>query len=56
MILDPWGTTLAKADRKSEMLIAAELDLSELERIRSELPSLASRQPQTYGSVQRGLG
>lgn len=56
MILDPWGTTLAKADRKSEMLIAAELDFSELERIRSELPSLASRQPQTYGSVQRGLG
>ena len=55
MILDPWGTALAQADRTSEMVISAELDFSELERIRSELPSLAARQPHTYGSVQRGL-
>ena len=54
MILDPWGTELAKADTKSEMMIAADLDFSELKRIRSELPSLASRQPHTYGSVQKG--
>lgn len=56
IILDPWGTALAKADKKSEMSIGAELDFSELERIRSELPSVASRQAHTYGSVQRGLG
>ncbi len=55
MILDPWGTALAQADTTSEMVIGAELDFDELERIRSELPSLASRQPHTYGSVQRGI-
>jgi predicted amidohydrolase len=54
MILDPWGTELSKADTKSEMMIVADLDFSELKRIRSELPSLASRQPHTYGSVQKG--
>lgn len=55
MILDPWGTALAQADTTSEVVIGAELDFSGLERIRSELPSLASRQPHIYGSVQRGL-
>ena len=55
LILDPWGVALCKADTTSEMVISAELDFSELERIRSQLPSLASRQPHTYGSVQRGL-
>ena len=55
MILDPWGTELAKADTTSEMLITAELNFAELERIRSELPSLASRQPGAYDGVQRGL-
>lgn len=55
MILDPWGTTMAKADTTSEMLISAELNFAELDRIRGELPSLASRQPDAYGSVQQGL-
>ncbi len=55
MILDPWGTELAKADTTSEMLITADLNFSELDRIRSELPSLASRRPDAYDGVQRGL-
>jgi len=56
MILDPWGRALAEADDTSAMVVGAELDFTELDRIRSELPSLASRQPHAYGSVQRGLG
>ena len=55
VILDPWGTELAKADTTSEMLISADLDFAERERIRSELPSLASRRPDAYGSVDQGL-
>ena len=55
MIIDPWGTEMAKADTTSEMLISAELNFAELDRIRGELPSLASRQPDAYGSVQQGL-
>jgi predicted amidohydrolase len=42
MIIDPWGTVLAQAP--DEITIAvAEVDMSRLERIRSELPSLANR-------------
>jgi hypothetical protein len=37
------------------MLITADLNFAELDRIRSELPSLASRQPGSYGGVQRGI-
>jgi hypothetical protein len=37
------------------MLITADLNFSELDRIRSELPSLASRRPDAYDGVQRGL-
>uniref|UniRef100_A0A6J5ZQ80 Unannotated protein n=1 Tax=freshwater metagenome TaxID=449393 RepID=A0A6J5ZQ80_9ZZZZ len=55
MILDPWGRVLAKADTKSQMVISADLDFSEQERIRNQLPSLASRRPETYGSVDRGI-
>jgi predicted amidohydrolase len=47
MIVDPWGTVLAEAP-DSECFVAADLDFSELERVRSELPSLANRRPATY--------
>jgi predicted amidohydrolase len=47
MIVDPWGVVLAQA-ADSVSAIAAELDLGSLVRIRSELPSLANRRPETY--------
>ncbi len=47
MIVDPWGTVLAEAPG-SECFVAADLDLSEQERVRSELPSLANRRPGAY--------
>ena len=47
MIVDPWGVVLATAP-DGECFVAAELDLAELERVRSSLPSLANRQPDAY--------
>jgi predicted amidohydrolase len=42
MIVDPWGTVLAQAPDEVGVVIA-DLDLERLERIRTELPSLANR-------------
>jgi deaminated glutathione amidase len=47
MVIDPWGTVLATAP-DGEGIIVAECSLSDLERIRRELPSLANRRPSTY--------
>ena len=46
-IVDPWGVVLARAP-DTECFIAADLDLDLLERVRTELPSLANRRPQAY--------
>ncbi len=46
-IVDPWGVVLAQAP-DGERVIAADLDLSEQQRIRESLPSLANRRPQAY--------
>ncbi|MEU4694093.1 carbon-nitrogen hydrolase family protein [Actinoplanes sp. NPDC023714] len=42
MIIDPWGTVLAQAPDAVGVAVA-DLDLPRLEKIRSELPSLANR-------------
>jgi predicted amidohydrolase len=47
MIVDPWGEVLAEAT-DGEGFVSADLDLSRLDRIRAELPSLASRRPEAY--------
>jgi predicted amidohydrolase len=46
-IVDPWGVVLATAPDE-ECFVAADLDLSEQERVRESLPSLANRRPQAY--------
>lgn len=46
-IIDPWGIVLARAPER-ECFVAAELDLSEQERIRQSLPALANRRPDAY--------
>ncbi|HEV2998979.1 MAG TPA: carbon-nitrogen hydrolase family protein [Solirubrobacteraceae bacterium] len=47
MIVDPWGTVLARA-QESEGTILAELDLGRQAEIRAELPALANRRPEVY--------
>jgi predicted amidohydrolase len=48
MIVDPWGIVLAQAP-DIETHVVAELDLARLQRIRTDLPSLANRRPEVYG-------
>ncbi len=47
VIVDPWGVVLAQAPDE-ETVISADLDRARLERVRSKLPSLASRVPAAY--------
>jgi predicted amidohydrolase len=47
LIVDPWGVVLAQAaDGVGQ--ITADLDFARLAQIRSELPALANRRPETY--------
>jgi deaminated glutathione amidase len=46
-IVDPWGVVLAQA-ADEDTVVAAELDRTRMERVRSGLPSLANRQPAAY--------
>jgi predicted amidohydrolase len=47
MIVDPWGTVLAQAP-DAESVVVADLDFATLDRIRAQLPSLASRVESAY--------
>ena len=51
MIVDPWGTVLARAPER-ECVVVAEVDYAAQDKIRTELPSLKNRRPQVYGAVQ----
>jgi nitrilase len=42
MIVDPWGTVLARAGYR-EGVIVADIDLGQAERIRKTLPALQHR-------------
>jgi predicted amidohydrolase len=48
MIVDPWGTVLARASDEPERVVTADLDLEAQAEIRAKLPSLANRQPDAY--------
>ncbi|MFY9487105.1 MAG: carbon-nitrogen hydrolase family protein [Solirubrobacterales bacterium] len=48
MIIDPWGTVLARAGDEGESVVAAPLDLAAQAGIRDKLPSLANRVPGSY--------
>ncbi len=50
MIVDPWGVLLACAE-DGEGWIAADLDLGRQQEIRAQLPVLAHRRPEIYGSL-----
>lgn len=47
LAVDPWGRVLAKANR-AEALLFVDLDLAELDKVRSELPLLQHRRPFCY--------
>ena len=47
LIIDPWGTVIAKASDQ-EGVISAEIDLEYLHKVRTGLPSLKHRKPETY--------
>jgi predicted amidohydrolase len=47
MIVDPWGTILARAPER-ECVIVADIDYDEQDRIREQLPSLKNRRPDVY--------
>jgi deaminated glutathione amidase len=48
MIVGPWGTVLAEADDGGTGVVMADLDFTEQERVRRQLPVLANRQPAAY--------
>lgn len=48
MIVDPWGTVLARADDSADGVVVAPLDLSALTEVRDKLPNLANRVPGAY--------
>jgi deaminated glutathione amidase len=48
LIVDPWGTILARMDGEMPGHIVAELDLDHQDDIRGRMPLLAHRRPQLY--------
>ncbi|MDX6519928.1 MAG: deaminated glutathione amidase [Gaiellales bacterium] len=50
MIVDPWGTVIARAGPDGDGVIVAELDLAEQRRTRRTLPALTHRRPEAYVS------
>jgi deaminated glutathione amidase len=48
MIVDAWGTVLARATDEPERVVTAELELEAQAEVRAKLPSLANRQPDAY--------
>lgn len=52
IITSPWGEILAEADEK-ENLIISEIDLSEIEKIREELPLLKNKREDLYEIIEK---
>ena len=52
MIVNPWGTILAEANEKEE-IIYADIDLKDVIRVRDELPVLKNRRDDIYEIVEK---
>lgn len=50
MIIDPWGTVLARAPEK-ESIIMSDIDLSYIDHVRSRIPCFKHRRPSVYSSL-----
>jgi predicted amidohydrolase len=48
LIVDPWGTVLARADGETPGHIVAELDYSHQDAVRKRVPLMAQRRPHLY--------
>ncbi|TWI54489.1 carbon-nitrogen family hydrolase [Halalkalibacter nanhaiisediminis] len=48
MVIDPWGEVLEKGSVEQEETLVTTLNLSEVERIRKEVPVFSSRRPNLY--------
>ncbi len=47
MIVDPWGTVLARAPER-ECVVLADIDYAAQDKIRAGLPNLKHRRPDVY--------
>ncbi len=56
LVADPWGTVLAVRDAPTPGVVVADLDLTDLSRIRAELPVLANRRPGAYRGLHDDAG
>jgi predicted amidohydrolase len=52
IITNPWGEIISEADEK-ENLIISEIDLSEIKKIREELPLLKNKREDLYGVIEK---
>ena len=43
MIVNPWGKIIARADSESDSVLTVDINLTDLENIRRELPALLHR-------------
>lgn len=50
LVADPWGTVIAEATNRVGVIVT-ELDFTYLRDVRRQLPSLANRRPEVYGSL-----
>ncbi len=54
LIVDPWGTVLARADGEKPGHIVAELDFEHQDDVRKRVPLLSHRRPRLYHRSSRG--
>ncbi len=50
LVADPWGTVIAEAVNRVGVVVAT-IDFTYLREVRAQLPSLANRRPEVYGSL-----
>ncbi len=56
LIVDPWGTVLARADGEAPSYVLADLDFDRQDDIRRRVPLLEHRRPHIYSSSLPGSG
>lgn len=54
-IIDPWGNTLAEAGPSESTLVVADIDLTEIERVRQVVPSTTDRRTELYQRWQDAI-
>jgi predicted amidohydrolase len=54
LIVDPWGTVLARADGEQPGYVVAQLDFDRQDEIRQSMPLLAHRRPDLYHRAEAG--